>query len=169
MKKRHAIRIGAVLALALAALWSYGWSVGQRDAARGAAEDLTACEEFAGSIREMQGATAVAASRDMGVQEFGARIETASQQAGLSGASLLRVDSQAARRIGKGPYLRKPTVLSLREITLPQLTTFLYHLTEKSTLRVRDLHIWSPRRETNRKTWDASVTLTYLIYAPAGQ
>ncbi len=168
-QKRQAVLVGVMLAmLAIAAAWSTTEMLAARELARRSAADLAACERIAADIRRLRQGPKVASAEAMGVQELGKRIEAASRTAGLSTSALVGVYPQGPRRVGDTPYLRKPTSLSFRNVPLPQLASFLYHLSDGSGLNVRDLRLRTPRGEGGGDLWDAEATLTYLIYSPAG-
>jgi hypothetical protein len=152
--------------LAGAAGWSANWMAAQRAVARSAARDLAECKRLAEQIRELRRKPNVASSEALGDQELGKRIAEASRQARFDSVPA-DVLHPAPRRVGDSPYLRKPTVLRLDKVALPQLVVFLYQVTEESSLNVRSLKLTAPRGEANARVWDARVTLTYLIYEPA--
>ena len=49
------------------------------------------------------------------------------------------------------------------------MAAFLYHLSVDGGLSVRDLRLRSPHSDAAQDTWDAEVTVTVLVYAPAGK
>lgn len=166
-QKRQVILISTMIILLLpASIWSYGWMIDQCQSARDAMDDLATCRDLSRSMESLKRSPKVAAIEAMGVEELGARIEAALKQAQAAGSSLTGVFPQASRRLGDSPYVHKPTVLSLRGISLGQLSAFLYHLTEDSPLTVRDLRIRAPRDASAQNLWDAETTLTYLVYSP---
>jgi hypothetical protein len=157
------IVVGVVALLAIAAAWSVNWMGEQRSAAAAALAELGESQRLADQIVAAQ-------QRSMGTDEqetyraLAAQVEAARDQAAL----VPRVDIQpgASRRTGNSPYLVQPTALSLSGARLPQLLTFLYHLTHDSDLTVRDLRLRSPQRGDDQR-WNADLTVTYLIYSPA--
>ncbi len=166
-RKRQSILVIVMLSmLSLAAAWSLGDLLEQRDLARRSAEELQACREMSEKIRELHKGPAIAADREMQGQELGARIDSAASQASLPGGALVSRDGLSARPVGDLPYLTKPTQLRLRGVTLGQLTRFLSHLTGRSGLRVQDLTLTHSPRPGPKETWDATTTVTYLIYSP---
>lgn len=168
-RKRRAILVGTMTAmLAIASVWSAGWMMRQRESAQRAAEDLAACERLAHRIESLRREPTVASDEAMGVQELGQRITTAARRARLGDRRPSRVDPQSPRRVSDSPYLRRPTAIAMEDVSLPQAAAFLYHLTEGSQLRARDLRLRAPRGGSDRKTWDMDVTLTYLVYEPVG-
>jgi hypothetical protein len=168
--KRHAILLGATgLIVLAAAISSLNWMWQQCEAAQVAADETAACRQLASTIESLRAAPKVASTGDQGIEELGARIKAAMLQAGLSEAALEGVFPQSARRLGDSPYLQKPVALALRGVSLDQLATFLYHLTEGSALSVRDLRLRTPHSDVARNLWDADATLTCLQYDPSGK
>lgn len=165
--KRQFILIGLMLLLlAMAAVWSTNTMIAESESARSAAEDIASCKVLAATIESLREKPAIASVSAMGVQELGERIEAASRQAQLPPSSLEGVFPQASRRVGDSAYLSKPTSLSLRGVTLEQLVTLLFHLTDGSGLSARDLRLRTPHGGAPSNIWDADVTLSYLVYSP---
>jgi hypothetical protein len=169
--KRQAVLFGLLAAaLAACAAWNVHWMLGERRAARRAAEDLAACRDLARAIESLRAKPRVASTEGLDVQELGERIEAASRRAGLEASALVGRFPQAPRRIGDSPYLAKPTTLALRGVTLARLATFLFHLADGSGLTVRDLRLREAAGgDAPRDVWDAEATVTSLVYAPAGK
>jgi type II secretory pathway pseudopilin PulG len=166
-RKRQSILVIVMLSmLSVAAVWALGDLLEQRDLARRSGEDLQACREMAQQIRRLGKGPTIAADREMQVQELGARIDVAASQASLPGGALVSRDSLSARLVRDLPYLRKPTQLRLRGVTLGQLTRFLSHLTGESGLWVQDLTLMNSSQPGPKETWDVTTTVTYLIYSP---
>jgi hypothetical protein len=165
--RRPIVLAGVLLAmLAVAAYWSVGWMSQQRRLAAQAAEDLATCRRLADDILTLSPPPAAAPATGVGVHELGQRIEDASRKANLAPVSLEGVFPQNARRLGDTPYLQKPTSLVLRNVSLSQLVTFLYHLTDQSGWIVQDLRLRTPRGDEHGALWDAEATLTCLMNAP---
>jgi len=170
--RRKGILIGVMVAMfTIAALWNANWMFRQRALAQRASVDLAESQQLAAAIASLREQPAVASDEVMGVQALGTKIVAASQRARLN----IGEDDQAVsefiypqppRRMGDSPYMIKPTALTLREISLEQLVTFLYHLTDEAGLSVRDLRLRTPHSATSEHLWDAEATLTYLIYTP---
>ena len=153
--------------LAVVAVASGTKMLGARDEARYQAEDLGRARALVEAIEQLRGEPTVASAEESsGIRNLGERIGHASQQAAFDGPVLKRVDPQRAIRLGDTPYMVKPTLLVLRGVTLPQLTTFLYDLTDDSGLRVRDLRLRTPHGNAPEDRWDVDATVTYLIHSP---
>jgi hypothetical protein len=165
--KRQCILVGLLLVMLTgAAAWNVGWMLEQKSAARIEARHLRDAEEIAADIDALRSESAVASTEDIDVQELGQRIATASSKSGLPTTALEGVFPQSSRRVADTPYLTKPTALSLREVTLSELATFLYHLTDGTGLAVRDLRLRTPRGRADFERWDVEATVTYLLYDP---
>ncbi len=165
---RRAALIGVLgVMLAVTAAWNAQYMLGKHDAARRAAEDLAACRRLAKDIRALRTEPKVASIEAMGVQELGACVEAASRRAGFAPDALQGIFPQAPRRVGASPYLQKPTALSLQNVTLVQLGTFLHHLTAETGLSVQDVRLRIPHGAEEGRTWNVETTVLSLIYAPA--
>lgn len=165
--RRERILVVVMLAmLAMAAAWSFTAMLGHRADAERAAGELVACEKLARRMDALRDKPAVASGTDVGVRELGTRIDVASGKAKLGREALRSVEPRSARPMGETPYLLKPTQLNLEGVTLPQLASFLYHLTSEPGLVVRDLRIRAPRGDAEGNGWNADATLTWLIYSP---
>lgn len=154
--------------LLIAALWSANWMTSQQVEARYATEDLQASVALAERIESLMTEPKIAAADESrGIQELDPKIGRALQAAGLPRRPTIEgIFPQAARDVGDVPYQIKPTAVSIRSVTLAQLATFLYHLTDGTGLNVRDLRMRAAR-SGDAQQWDAEATLTYLIYAPS--
>ena len=169
-RRRQTVAIGLLLAMLVGGVvWSVDWMLGRRQAARYAAEDMASCRELARDIESLRQKPKVAATEAMGAGELGQRIQAASRQANMGEASIEGIYPQPPHRVGESPYVQKPTALALRGVSLPQLAAFLYHLSADGGLSVRDLRLRSPHSDAAQDTWDAEVTVTVLVYAPAGK
>lgn len=166
--RRQFIFAGLLLTvLAVAALWSVASMFSAARAARYAAEDLRDSRELAVRITSLKQEPTIAAAEDRGIQELDPKIESALRAAGLPRRPTIEgIYPAAARPLGDVPYQVKPTSLSIRRVTLAQLATFLYHLSDGTGLNVRDLRLRRPRTGADDRQWDAEAALTYLIYAP---
>ncbi len=165
--KRSARMIAlVVVALAVAAGLNLEWMIAQRAEARGALEDLERCRQLVGQIASLRDIPTVASTETMGVQELGDRIQRALRLAQLEASAIEGIYPQSARRVGDSPYLLKPTQIVFRGVTLPQLTTFLYHMNDDTGMNVSHLNLSTPRSDATDARWDADATLTYLIFSP---
>lgn len=146
--------------------WAWGWMDQQKASARTAATDLVTCRQYAEAIKALQAEPTVQAADAMGDQELGNRIAAAAAKVGFGPQTVGSVNHLADRRIPNSPFIQKPSFLRIYSVSLGQLASFLYYLTEDSTLNVRDLRIQTPSGNAEQTTWDAEVTVTYLAYEP---
>lgn len=72
------------------------------------------------------------------------------------------------RRLGNSPYRQVVTLLSLRRVSLQQVGALCHSLiSEDPSLNVSQLRLSAaPRQQSS--SWNAELTLTYLIYSPGG-
>jgi hypothetical protein len=148
----------------------YSQMMSSRASAASAAHNLEACRRLSGQIASLREQPSLAALEARPPTELARRIEEAASSAQVSTDSILRIDPQAARRVGETAYKEQPTALELRPVNLKQLITLLLALTEgEDGLEVSALRITPPRREPFTGTdevWHAEVTLTKLIFSP---
>lgn len=165
--KRQVFLIAVMLVLlALVAGWSVNRMRTARYQAQREARYLAECEAYAKRIKTLRDKPAVASAQKLKEQKLGPFMSEAWRKAGLPGSPPETVSPKAARRIGDSPYKRKPTAIPMRRIALPDLTSFLYHLTDGTGLRVRELRLTAPDRDSHNNRWDAQVTVTYLVHEP---
>lgn len=94
-------------------------------------------------------------------------IETVAQQAGIEPSHIERVQAQPPRRIEGGPYLRQPTQVLLRQVTLQQLVALLHDLDKTGqSLQVDDFRLIAPHDQVVGDRWRAEFTVSYLRYEP---
>lgn len=168
-QRRLLIYAGIILLLLLVgAVWSLDDMLDARRSARLAARDLAHARALAADIAELRREPAVAAAEVLGSQRLGEQIETAARRANFDQRPR-GVRPQAPRRVGDTPYLRQPTDIDFRGVALPRVVPFLYHLTHDSGLEVSALRLRTPPGQDQNPAWDIEATLTYLIYAPAGE
>ena len=87
------------------------------------------------------------------------------KKASLPPAVLASVKHQPPKPLGDSPYHLRLTTLTFRGITLQQLTSFLYDLTDGTPWTVRDLQLRAAGAKGAENRWDAEATLSFLIYA----
>lgn len=168
--RRLAIAVGLMLVmLAGAVAWIGSWMLERRQLARDAGDDLATCRRLVTEIESLRQKPTLAVTEGTDVRELGEKIQAASLQAGLAETSIQGVLPQLPRQVGESHYAQKPTALTLRSVSLPQLAAFLYHLTDEPGLTVRDLRVRSPQGDTAQGAWDAEVTVMYLVYSPASK
>lgn len=167
LQRRLTIYGGAMaLLLLLGATWSVqGW-LQARDEAKHAAQTMADVERLAEQIRELRTRPEVAAAEGTGRQRLGERIEYAAEHARLSQSIVETRNTREPVRITDTPYARVHTDIGLRPASLPDIVSFLYHLTDNPGLRVTELRLRTPPGDTPPQHWEARATLTYLLYAP---
>lgn len=161
---------GAAVGLAVLAGWSYQVLASRRDVADVSRTNYRASRELSGKILQLrqQPSRAGLSARSSG--ELLRRIEQAAQSARIPQQSLSRIDPERARRVAETTYKQQSTQLELQGVSLEQLTTLLHALSSgEDAMQVSRLRFGAPRRASSGATaesWDAEVTLTYLIYSP---
>lgn len=156
-----------LILLCLLVLWSFNSLGHERANAHLAAEDLAQCRQLAADIESLRQKPAVASAQPIETREIAKRVESAAQDSAIPQSSIGEITPQPAQRMGNLPYLQKPTTLTLRNITLPQLGPFLHRLTLDSGLSIRDLRLVALKHEESGATWNADIVLSSLIYSPA--
>jgi len=146
--------------------WTLGWMLEQRQLAQDAADDLATCRRLVVEIESLRQKPTLAVTEGTDVRELGEKIQAASLQAGLSDGAVQSILPQAARPLGDSHYAQKPTSLTMRSVSLPQLAAFLYYLTYEPGLTVRDMRVRSQQGDSAQNVWDADVTIMYLVYSP---
>jgi len=145
-----------------------GWSVSEMFAAqtdaRRAAETLGQCAEVARQIERLRDGPEIASNQAIDTQLIARRVQDSAKKAGFNDIEL--IDSDPARRIGDSAYLRQPTTVSLRGVTLQQTAVFLYHLTDDPRMTVGELRLRSPHDQLTGRQWNVEATAYYLIYSP---
>jgi len=158
-------------ALLITTGWSYSQMAAARSAAWTAAQDSQECRRLADQIKQLRDRPTRASLEAHSATELARLVEQAAKAASLPAQSLVQIDPQAARRVGETTYREQPTHVELRDVTLGQLITFLYMLSQDDMgMDVADLRLRAPRDDKSARsaeeTWLAEVTLTHLIFAP---
>lgn len=171
-RQKQTVLLGALAVLLVAAaLWNVRWMLDQRGEARYEAEELAACRKLAGRIKKLRQEQQADSDSAEAVKKPGEHIHTALRRVGVGAESgrgtLEGIYRQPARPLQDAPYVRKPTSLTLRDVSLLQLGNFLYYVTEDSGLSASDLRLRSPHGEVSGDVWNAEITLSYLIYSPS--
>lgn len=159
---------GTVLVLlALLMSWSYFQMTSQRRAAQRSTRELSDCIALASQIDAIERQPKRAHLGVLAHTDLTRQIESAAGTAGIGSESLTRIDASPPRRLAKLPYEERPTRIALSSVSLPQLVTALYRLSNQSEgLWVKDIHLRAPRGEEVGNRWHAEATLSYLIYTP---
>jgi len=155
-----------LLALLVVSMWSYDRLSTSQARASDEGNAWTRSDGLARQIQILRDQPTMADDHAMQKADMTRRIAKAASAASLND-KLVSIDHLTARRIGRTPYLEKPTRLTLRDVDMPKTLTMLYSLTQgNSRLNVSRLRFTAPREEANSKTWSVDTTVTYLIYEP---
>lgn len=168
--RRPIILVGAMLLLlAITAAWAGRWQADQKRQAERAASDLAEATRIAAQLEQLRAEPTVVASKDLEIKELGQIIESAAKKVLLADGAISNVYPRGPRPVGDTPYIERATDIKVQQVTLAQLSGFLYYLSHDAGLNVRDLRLNVPRRQARPDQWDADVTLTYMLYAPQEQ
>lgn len=120
----------------------------------------------AARIESLATAPRVASERQRPNDELLAQVRDALEAASIPLDRWIGNDPSPAVRLVQSPYKRLSVRLSFQNVSLRQVVQFAYHLTDMdASLSVSDLRLSAPQsRDT--ETWDADLTLSYLIYSP---
>ena len=153
--------------MAVVAFWSLGRMFEARAAARKAAADLAECNRYAEVIERLRVQPTVAAERERMNAEITGPIEKAARSAGIAADRLARISPEPAQRVGESAYKEKPTRFFLKNVTLQQVISMVYGLTESNEgLNLKSVRLAALSRDVPGGTWSAELVLAYLIYDP---
>lgn len=160
-----------IIALFLFAIISVMRLDGSRKSALAAAERLETCRDLAYRIQQLAQSPAQAwTETDAPFDQLRLELEQAVQELNIPTASLLSVDQQPARRLGKTAYLVEPAQIDLRGLTLRQLVELLDAIIAgQPGLVVQSIRLSAPRENKtskNAESWTVEVILTHLIFSP---
>ena len=117
-------------------------------------------------LKVLRGAPRAATDRERPNDELLAQIRDAMDRAGMPAKRWIGNDPALPVRVPRSPYKRLSTRLSFERVTLPDLVTFAFYLTENDrALRISHIRLVAPRGD-DPETWTAELTITYLIYSP---
>lgn len=157
--------------LTIGAGWSYLWMSADREAAESSRDNLQACLQLTTQIKKLREKPLWAGSSTRSAGELARILETSAKKANIPAGSIVQIDPQPARRLGKTAYKEQPTHIELQDIALKQLVFLLLELTdEESGAELAELRLSAPRDEPSssekQELWNAEVTLTHLIFSP---
>jgi type VI protein secretion system component VasK len=164
---------GQVLAIVLAVVGvgaSYWYYAKNSEQLKTATENLSACRALAAQIAEAGKSPQRARLESWSLDDLGRAVEKGATDAQLAADRVLRIDPQAAKRLGKSDYLEQATEVELLAVTLRQIIDFLYNVTHSDdqlqigTLRLRMPH--ETNEPSGQELWLADIVLTQRIYAP---
>ncbi len=157
----------ALLALLVVCVWGYGRLSTSQARASDEGEAWSRSDRLAKQIQALRDQPTMADDHAMQKADMTRRIAKAVSAASLDEKRLVSIDHQTARRIGRTPYLEKPTRLTLRDVDMPGTLSMLYSLTQgNSRLNVSRLRFTAPQEAANSNAWTVDTTVTYLIYEP---
>jgi len=167
---RLEVSLFGLLSLLLLGLvgWSYIFMSHQQDAVHQGAEDLDECFRMVPLIENCGRLPMLAADQERIAGEITSLIEQAAKDSRISvGKSLVRINPEPAQRVGDSVYKEKPTQVLLRDVTLPQVVEMLHRMASSGQpLHAKSIRITAPKEEDMGPTWNAEVTVSYLIYEP---
>ncbi len=177
--KSNPILQGTVLAVLIlgALMWSYTLLAHSQKLALLESTNAHRAANLATQIKDLQHQPALVQDQELQQPELARKIEAALKTAGVALSMLERVTPETAHRIGDTDYREMPTNVLLRQMSLRQLVSFLYHLTTAppegggespgASLAVKTIRLSAPREPQASDKWRVEVTLTYLIYTPS--
>lgn len=170
MNPQHRTRVllscvgGLLLAGAVISYTQLAKATSHADRARAQRDTV---EQALREIDTMRGKPELASIDSERSAQLSRHIETIAGQAGIAHIQIERVQHQPPRRINGGPYLRQPTQVLLRQVTLPQLLALLHDLDQTGqTLQLDDLRLIAPHDQLVGDQWRAEFTVSYLVYEP---
>lgn len=148
---------------------SYAQLRNVRDRAGRIAAELADTQQLANRVTRLRAQPALAQQHEMAEKEITTLIEHAAQQAGITSDDLVSIHPEAARRIANTAYQEKFTRLTLRNVTLRELVSFLATLNqEENALITNAMRIDAPRHATgDLDNWNVQLSLSHLIFSPA--
>lgn len=158
--------VGAVLLVAITI--GFLSLAGSHSAAVAAATDLHESQRLASRIRMLRAGPTSTAGASGAEHDLRSRIAAAARSAGIRPASVGSIEEQPARRAGQSVYQARPTRVLLREVSLKEVITFLYALTDSTPLTLDDIRLSAPNEADAGPHWNVQATLSTLVYAPGG-
>jgi hypothetical protein len=166
MGRKSAMALVAAAGLLALDLWAYCALDQRRETAGQLTADLVACRQLEARINALKEQPPLAFLGSTQTLSLGRQLDAAASSAGIPAVNIVRVEPAAAHRLGETAYWEEPTNVSLRAVTLEQLTRFLHQLSSKdSRIHVRDLHLGATPEEQGER-WTAEVTLANYLYTP---
>ena len=167
MTRRKLILLALLAATLMVAMGlAYGRLAESRERAAVAAADLEDCARCAEKIEAYRGRPNLASDHQKLDAEIHGLVERSAKGAGLDIQRLVRISHEPPQRFLDTAYKEKPTLVSLKDVTLQQLVTILYGLTGEQGLLAKSLRLSAPSVDDAGQQWSAELVLTYLIYDP---
>lgn len=169
---RRLIYLSVLTLLVLAAaLWQLQtWVDGARQEAIEAGQSAAATQKLIKQIKDLSHTPTVAEQRQVEQPQLVGRIEAAAREVPLPDRAVYRIDPEGSRRLADSDYEEHPVLVQIDSVTLEQLVRFLHKLSTDTTqtpqLHVRHIELDAPRGQDTGHTWQADVTLSYLVFNP---
>ncbi len=159
--------ITTAITLIGANVWAFQEYTEARRSAWVAKRDLGRCVQFAERIKQLRKQPELARAQAIERPELVRQIETVARAVQLPARSLNRIHPEPPLRISNSAFQRVSVRLALQDVTIKQLTRFLYQITDSyPSLKVGSCRIAAPRNDRDQNMWNADVVLTYLVYSP---
>ena len=167
MNRNRLLAILLILAAAAGLSWSYCFMAAKRSYALAAGADLENCREMTGKIESIANRPALASGSERLADEIHGLIEKAARSAGIGAEGVVRISHEQPQRLGNSAYKEKPTLVTLKNVSLQQLADMLYGLYgQDNGLSAKVVRLTTPAAEDASNLWNAEVAVTYLIYDP---
>lgn len=124
-------------------------------------------QQLASQIQGLADQAAVAVTHSGQTQQLSGLVESAATECGIDRKKIVSISAQDARRVGKTPYYRLPTRITIEGVEMPRLAELLGQLAQGELLRIEDCRFVAPHGEVVGATWNAEFTVAYLIYEPS--
>ena len=168
MTGRRALIYGIAFAVASAglALTLAARTIGQRDDAARAKDDLAETRRLAERVRVLRAAPAVAAGD--GAADVSEAINAALTTAGIPRDQMLPgVAETSPSRVGRTPYDRRPGRVTLVQVTPAQAIDFAVQLAAGEGVTLDGLRLTAPpESEETDVAWTAEVDFARLVHDP---
>lgn len=149
------------------AVFSFSQLTRARSQADRAQAERLAVAQTLGEIEALGGKPEIASIDAERSAQLSRHIETVAAQSGIEPNQIKQIQTQPARRIDGGPYLRQPTHVLIEQATLAALVELLHDLDASGqSLQLDDLRLIAPREPLVGDRWQAEFTVSYLIYDP---
>ncbi len=157
--------------IVLGAISAVGWSaltlVDAKEYAARAGDDLADAQKLAGDIRSLRNHPSLAVSQESPTADFSRALDAAMKASDTEANDLVRVTSEAPRRVKDTDYQERPTRLMLQNLSLEQVVQFLTAvISGRPALSVDGIHLTAPHDSPDADAWAAEFTISYLVYSP---
>ena len=161
---------GTIMLMAAGSAWMLFHCHQRSVIARRAMEELAVCQQLADRIQSLRTSPRQAVLKKQSVQRISLCIQQAAEAAELPDSDILRITPRQGRRVGKSPHVEQPVDVTIRKLTLGQLSRFLEELQAGAGgLQPTSIRLTAPRSkpsETENELWSCELVLTYLVFSP---